>query len=72
MHVIGKGITRFHAVYWPAFLLSAGLPLPKTLFVHGYITVDGQKMSKSVGNVVDPFELIEKYGADAPPYFFFP
>ena len=55
VHVIGKGITRFHAIYWPAFLLSAGLFLPKTIFVHGYITVDGQKMSKSVGNVIDPF-----------------
>jgi methionyl-tRNA synthetase len=69
VHVIGKGITRFHAVYWPAFLLSAGLPLPKTLFVHGYITVDGQKMSKTIGNVVDPFELVAKYGADAVRYF---
>jgi methionyl-tRNA synthetase len=70
VHVIGKGITRFHAVYWPAFLLSAGLPLPKTLFVHGYITVDGQKMSKSLGNVIDPFDLTEKYGVDAVRYFF--
>ena len=70
VHVIGKGIIRFHAVYWPAFLLSAGLPLPKTLFVHGYITVDGQKMSKTLGNVVDPFQLIEKYGADAVRYYF--
>ncbi len=69
VHVIGKGIIRFHAVYWPAFLLSAGLPLPKTLFVHGYLTVGGQKMSKSLGNVVDPFLLIEKYGADAVRYF---
>jgi len=69
VHVIGKGITRFHAVYWPAFLLSAGLPLPKTLFVHGYITADGKKMSKSLGNVVDPFDLIEKYGTDAVRYF---
>ena len=70
VHVIGKGITRFHAIYWPAFLLSAGLPLPKTLFVHGYIMVDGQKMSKSLGNVIDPFELVEKYGTDAVRYFF--
>ncbi|MBI2642400.1 MAG: methionine--tRNA ligase, partial [Candidatus Wildermuthbacteria bacterium] len=70
VHVIGKGIIRFHAVYWPAFLLSAGLPLPKTLFVHGYITVNGQKMSKTLGNVVDPFELIEKYGTDAVRYYF--
>ncbi|HEY4476029.1 MAG TPA: methionine--tRNA ligase [Candidatus Paceibacterota bacterium] len=70
VHVIGKGIMRFHAVYWPAFLLSAGLLLPKTVFVHGYITIDGQKMSKSLGNVVDPFALVEKYGADAVRYFF--
>ena len=63
-HVIGKGILRFHAVYWPAMLLSAGLPLPKTVFVHGYITVEGQKMSKSLGNVVDPNHLIDKYGID--------
>ncbi|MBI2123632.1 MAG: methionine--tRNA ligase [Candidatus Wildermuthbacteria bacterium] len=69
VHVIGKGIIRFHAVYWPAFLLSAGLPLPKTLFVHGYLTVNGQKMSKTIGNVVDPFPLIEKYGVDAVRYF---
>ncbi len=63
-HVIGKGILRFHAVYWPAMLLSAGLPLPKMVFVHGYITVEGQKMSKSLGNIVDPNVLIEKYGID--------
>lgn len=69
VHVIGKGIIRFHAVYWPAFLLSAGLSLPKTLFVHGYLTVGGKKMSKTIGNVVDPFPLIEKYGADAVRYF---
>lgn len=70
VHVIGKGITRFHAIYWPAFLLSAGLPLPKSLFIHGYFTVDGQKMSKSLGNVVDPIELINKYGTDALRYYF--
>ncbi len=70
LHVIGKGILRFHAVYWPAFLLSAGLPLPRTIFVHGYITVGGQKMSKTLGNVIDPFLLVEKYGADAVRYFF--
>lgn len=69
VHVIGKGITRFHAIYWPAFLLSAGLPLPKSIFVHGYITVGGQKMSKTLGNVVDPFDLIERYGFDAVRYF---
>ncbi len=69
LHVIGKGIIRFHAVYWPAFLLSAGLKLPKSLFVHGYFTVNGQKMSKSLGNVADPLEFIEKYGADALRYY---
>ncbi len=70
VHVIGKGILRFHAVYWPAILLSAGLALPKTIFVHGYITVEGQKMSKSLGNIVDPFALLEKYGIDALRYYF--
>ena len=70
VHVIGKGIARFHAIYWPGILLSAGISLPSTIFVHGYITVDGQKMSKSIGNVIDPFELVEKYGVDAVRYFF--
>ena len=70
LHVIGKGITRFHAVYWPAFLISAGLPLPKTLFIHGYFTVNGQKMSKTLGNVIDPNDLIKKYGVDALRYYF--
>jgi len=70
LHAIGKGITRFHAVYWPAILMSAGLPLPKKLFVHEYITVNGQKMSKSLGNVIDPHELINKYGAEALRYYF--
>jgi methionyl-tRNA synthetase len=69
IHAIGKGIIRFHAVYWPAFLLSAQLPLPKKLLVHEYITVNGQKMSKSLGNVIDPNELIEKYGVDALRYY---
>lgn len=69
VHVIGKGITRFHAVYWPAFLLSAGLKLPERLFVHGYFTVNGQKMSKTLGNVIDPEDLINKYGADALRYY---
>jgi methionyl-tRNA synthetase len=69
LHHIGKGIIRFHAIYWPAILLSAKLALPKELLVHGYITVDGQKMSKSLGNVVDPIELVGKYGVDAVRYY---
>jgi len=68
-HVIGKGIIRFHAVYWLAMLLSAGISLPKTIFVHGYLTVDNQKMSKSIGNVVDPAELVNKYGSEGVRYF---
>ena len=69
VHVIGKGIIRFHAVYWPAFLLSAELKLPKKIFVHGYYTVNGQKMSKTLGNVYDPIPLLEKYGADPLRYY---
>jgi len=70
VHVIGKDIVRFHAVYWPAFLMSAGLPVPKRVFGHGFLNVRGEKMSKSVGNVVDPFDLVRTYGADAVRYFF--
>lgn len=69
IHLIGKGIIRFHAIYWPAFLLSAKLSLPKSIFVHGYLTVNGQKISKTVGNVIDPFPLIKKYSADAIRYY---
>ncbi|KKU36494.1 MAG: Methionine-tRNA ligase, partial [Candidatus Azambacteria bacterium GW2011_GWB1_46_27] len=69
VHIIGKDILRFHALIWPAMLLSAGLPLPKNLFVHGFITSGGQKMSKTLGNVIDPFEVIKKYGADAARYY---
>ncbi len=65
LHVIGKDILRFHAVIWPGMLLSAGLPLPRKLLVHGFITAGGQKMSKTLGNVVNPEELIHKYGTDA-------
>lgn len=67
--VIGKGIIRFHAIYWPAILKSAMLALPKSLFVHGYLTVDGQKMSKTLGNVVDPIDMIEKYSTDTLRYY---
>jgi len=67
--VIGKGIIRFHAIYWPAILKSAGLELPKSLFVHGYLTVDGQKMSKTLGNVVDPIKIVNTYGTDATRYY---
>ncbi|MFK8034111.1 MAG: methionine--tRNA ligase [Hyphomicrobiales bacterium] len=69
VHVIGKDIIRFHAVYWPAFLMSAGLPLPKRVYAHGFLFNRGEKMSKSVGNVVDPFSLVETYGIDALRYF---
>ncbi len=69
VHLVGKGITRFHAIYWPAMLLSAGLALPKEIIVHGYVTVDGEKISKSIGNVVDPFSVVEKYGTDVVRYF---
>lgn len=66
---IGKDIQKFHCLIWPGMLLSLGLPLPETIFVHGFITVGGQKMSKSLGNVIDPFELVKKYGADPVRYF---
>lgn len=69
MHVIGKDILRFHAAIWPGMLLSAGLPLPQTLLVHGFITSGGKKMSKSVGNVIDPEELLAEFGTDAVRYF---
>src|SRR5690606_15736976 len=69
-HIIGKGIVRFHAVYWPAFLMSAGIELPKRVYAHGFLFNRGEKMSKSVGNVVDPFALVERYGLDPVRYFF--
>lgn len=69
IHVVGKGVTRFHAVYWPAMLMSAGLPLPTDIFVHGYITANGQKLSKSLGNTVDPEELVTRYGENALRYY---
>jgi len=69
LHLIGKDIVRFHTVYWPAFLMAAGLKQPKRVFAHGRWTIEGQKMSKSVGNVVDPMELAERFGVDAVRYF---
>ncbi len=69
-HVIGKDITRFHAIYWPAFLLSAGLPVPEQIVVHGFLFSRGEKMSKSVGNVVAPGDLVREYGVDQTRYFF--
>ncbi|HUV42783.1 MAG TPA: methionine--tRNA ligase [Patescibacteria group bacterium] len=69
LHVIGKGIIRFHAIYWPAMLKSASLLPPKAEFVHGYITVEGEKISKSIGNVIDPFDLVKKFGTDPIRYY---
>lgn len=69
LHCIGKGINRFHSIYWIGMLLSAGLPVPKSVSVHGYMTANGQKMSKSLGNVIDPFELVEKYGVEPVRYY---
>jgi methionyl-tRNA synthetase len=70
VHIIGKDIIRFHAVYWPAFLISAGIPLQKRVYAHGFLFNRGEKMSKSVGNVVDPFNLATQYGVDQVRYFF--
>jgi methionyl-tRNA synthetase len=70
VHIIGKDIIRFHAVYWPAFLMSAGLPLPKRVYAHGFLFNRGEKMSKSIGNIVDPLELAAQYGLDQVRYFF--
>jgi methionyl-tRNA synthetase len=64
-HLIAKDILKFHCVFWPALLMAADLPLPKHVFVHGYLLMEGHKMSKSLGNVLDPFEVIDKYGSDA-------
>lgn len=71
IHIVGKEIIRFHAVYWPAFLMSAGIALPKKIFAHGWWTVNDKKMSKSIGNTLAPHDLIEKYGLDAFRYFLF-
>ncbi len=69
LHVIGKDVVRFHTIYWPAFLMSAGIELPKAVFGHGFVLLDGQRMSKSQGNVVDPLALAETYGRDQLRYF---
>ncbi|MAH88981.1 MAG: methionine--tRNA ligase [Pelagibacterales bacterium] len=69
VHIVGKDILRFHAVYWPAFLLAAGYELPKTIYAHGWWTIDGKKMSKSLGNVIDPNYLVDTYGIDQVRYF---
>ncbi|MEI6251688.1 MAG: methionine--tRNA ligase [Mycobacteriaceae bacterium] len=69
LHMIGKDIIRFHTVYWPAFLMSAGIPLPRRVFAHGFLNNRGEKMSKSVGNVVDPVALVESFGVDQVRYF---
>ena len=69
IHMVGKDIIRFHAVYWPAFLMAAELPLPKKIFAHGWWTNEGYKISKSLGNVIDPFDLVDKYGVDQIRYF---
>lgn len=69
LHMIGKDIIRFHTVYWPAFLMSAGIPLPRRVFAHGFLYNRGEKMSKSVGNVVDPVSLVETFGVDPVRYF---
>ena len=69
VHLIGKDITKFHCALWPAMLMSAGLPLPKKIFVHGFFTIEGEKMGKSRGNIIDPVELSKKYPLDAVRYF---
>jgi len=68
MHLMAKDILKFHALYWPAMLLAAGYDMPERLFIHGFFTVDGQKMSKSLGNVIDPNEMVEEFGIDASRY----
>src|SRR5215212_1053731 len=70
LHMIGKDIIRFHTVYWPAFLMSAGIDLPRRVFAHGFVLNRGEKMSKSVGNVVNPQNLVDTFGVDPVRYFF--
>lgn len=70
VHVIGKDILRFHAVYWPCMLMSCGLPIPEKVFGHGFLTKDGEKMGKTTGNIIDPYELVKEFGADAVRFYF--
>jgi methionyl-tRNA synthetase len=70
VHMIGKDIIRFHTVYWPAFLMSAGIELPRRVFAHGFVLNSGEKMSKSLGNVIDPVALVDQFGVDQVRYFF--
>ncbi len=69
MHLIAKDILKFHAVIWPALLMAADLPLPERVFIHGYLLMDDHKMSKSLGNVLDPFKVMDLYGTDALRYY---
>jgi methionyl-tRNA synthetase len=69
LHMVGKDILRFHAVYWPAFLMAADLPLPKRVFAHGWWTNEGEKISKSLGNAIDPNDLADEFGLDQMRYF---
>ena len=69
VHIVGKDILKFHCVFWPALLMAAGLPVPRHVLVHGYLLMDGEKMSKSLGNVLDPFAIIERFGVDALRFF---
>ncbi len=71
LHLVGKDIIKFHCIYWPAMLMAAGVELPAGVFAHGFITVEGQKISKSLGNVIDPIALVDQYGADAVRYSLF-
>src|SRR5205085_12539959 len=69
VHLIGKDILKFHTVFWPALLLAAGIDLPKQIYVHGYLLMDAHKMSKSLGNVIDPFDVADVFGVDALRYY---
>ena len=70
-HIIGKDILKFHTVFWPAMLMAAGIELPREIYIHGFLLMDGEKMSKSLGNVLDPFEVMDRFGTDALRYYCF-